>query len=313
MFAVARGINVPKLVTVRFAALVAFAASLAGCGGSTIQSENLEPNEIFQRYQVHYDKTQNKTFVQGDFFQNSPAGIALELTGKCQVTDNGTLLKRPADFAPFYKMELEGFVGRHDFVFTHRDGSAESNVITIEPVSPVRGRGAGPELWALSAFLRAPLPSALGVLSELEIIPASAKEYVFQWEGEPVRENESVYLIIENNGGRLELPARLRAPLDPKKPLASVSDVKAPNPKETSEVTRTAKYYAAEKAGEVAITLKEKQLEEIGEGNRTIKWQRVSRRSILRPGGDESGARVRLSASYVSETKPVTFEKRPKP
>jgi hypothetical protein len=296
---------VPNFVTFRrVAAAVAAITLVAGCGGNTMQSEALAPHEIFQRYQVHYDKESDRTLIQADFFQNSPAGVPLELTGSMTVAVNGVVLERPTDFAPYYKKSLPGFVAVHDFVFTHKDGSTDAHSITIEPIAPLRP----PTPTELFDFARrrffdwlrgTPLEPAQWHVSATEMTR------VFHWDGAPVRENESVYLIIENALGRIDRPVQAGT-FNPNSPGGL-----PPTSGAFSETTRTAKYFAVETPGDVGVTLSKNDLQAIGAGNRTIKFQRMTRLQKNKP--NEQGVeqlRVTISASYVSETVPVSFGKR---
>jgi hypothetical protein len=295
----------PNFITFRrVAAAVAAITLVAGCGGNTMESEALEPHEIFQRYQVHYDKASDVTWIQADFFQNSPAGVPLELTGSMTVTDNGVVLERPTDFAPYYKKSLPGFVAVHGFVFTHKDGSTDAHSITLEPIAPLRP----PTPTERFDVGGTQFPDGLrGTLLEPAQWHVSTTEmtHTFLWDGAPVRENDSVYLIIESALGRLDRPVQ-PITLNPSSPggLLPTSGV-------FSETTRTAKYFAVETPGNVGVTLSKSDLEAIGAGNRTIKFQRVTRlrKHVPNAQGVEQ-LRVTLSASYVSETVPVSFEKR---
>ena len=297
----------PNFVTVRRVVTATAALLLAACSGSTMQSEGLEPQEIFQRYQVHYDKASDQTLIQADFFQNSPAGIPLELSGRMAVTVNGVRLERPTDFAPYYKKTLPGFVATHEFVFTHRDGSEEAHAITIEPVAPLPPP-------PVDQVLRGMGPRAFDWVRGLPVEPL--RSYVaptetsrtFHWDGVPVRENETIYLIIENALGTITRPAQFN-PSTPGSPTTPPTTTGA-----VSQAGRTAKYFSVETPGDVGVTLSEKDLVAIGAGQRTLKFQRMTR--LKETVVDESGAertRVTLSASYVSETKTIQFGDRNPP
>lgn len=312
----------PKLVTAcRFAAWsLTVAVAFTGCGGSTQQSGNIEPESIFQRYAVHYEKATNVTGVQADFFNGSPAGVALELSGGSKVTDNGTELVRPQDFAPFYTAKLPGLVLKNEFVLVHRDGVEEKNTIEMGVIAPAPPPvpQVDPKLLALETLLNTPFRAALQALGAVETVPANAKTYTFNWEGAPVGESESVYLIVENATGRIERPATLPGTGRTAPPTGTGGrDLPQPlpnPPKATDEVTRTAKYFDVSTPGAIGLTLSTKDLDTIGEGRRTIKFQRVTRKRIEVPDG-AGGTRLRvlLTASYMSETRPVAFEKRPQP
>jgi len=182
----------------------------------------------------------------------------------------------------------------------------------MRPIAPDPGPEPRFDLLTAELVLRAPVIGALRTLLETETVPFDAETYTFNWGGLPVGPSESVYLIVENSAGRTELPANLpTVNSDPKKGAVT------PATTALSAVTRTAKYFDLAAPGAIGITLNKKDLEDIGSGNRTIKFQRVTRRELKTrlagssdPGGDAK-LRGTLTASYMSETRSIVFGKKP--
>ena len=139
---------------------------LAGCQKD--DSENVNQDSIYSIYELFYNENDDVTKAQATFRFGGPGGTLLDLSEPAFVTfENDELFYRP--FSGVHNQEYPGFVETGDFYYQDLDGNGFTNSV--------------PEIVSIG----------FGDLDTLSM----SESYTFEWEGEPIAENELISLTID--------------------------------------------------------------------------------------------------------------------
>jgi hypothetical protein len=149
---------------------------LTACGSTdSILSDQVDPDVIHQRYSVTYVASTNKTEVLAQFRVGGSTGTTIELVSPSQVEHSEVSLRKSNSdlLGSFYVGEETGFVADHVFNFTNQDEEVFENSFSLLAID---------------------FPNDLEEVSREE-------DWVLQWEGDPLLENERVQLILRDSEG----------------------------------------------------------------------------------------------------------------
>ena len=132
-------------------------------------SDTVSQDSIWAHYEIEYDEDTDISTARAWFRFSNSFGTKLELSEGAEVLFNGEELTWKPTFA-IYEKEYIGFIPTANFDYTDLDGITYSNSIDVHTVA---------------------FPADLDTVSVWET-------YQFEWAGDPLWDDESMVLEIEN-------------------------------------------------------------------------------------------------------------------
>jgi len=133
----------------------------------------------YQAYELEYNAAENETIARAFFKKKDPQGEFLELTNGAEIRVNGTILSRDTESSAAYYTSFNGLVDSTTYEYADKNGNVYTNEFYLSEVDPI---GFTPGTGPFNMF----------------------SSYDVEWDGPPVRENETVYFQIGYEGGRVK-------------------------------------------------------------------------------------------------------------
>jgi len=151
-----------------------FATACIKQDDTTVDAKN-----YYQAYEVEYNVAKNKTITRAFFRKNDNSGEFLELTNGAEVRVNGEILSRDSDNSATYYATFNGHVDTNYYEYADKVGNIYTNEFYLSEVDPI-------------GFLANEGP--YNMFSNYEV----------EWNGPPVRENETVIFQIGYQDGNVK-------------------------------------------------------------------------------------------------------------
>lgn len=133
-------------------------------------SNSVDQQKIFTRYELTYDKNENKTVVKAEFRFGGATGTKLELSSPAQVQFNGVIMPFNSAWA-YYELTMSGLVSSGTFVYKDVEGQVYTNTT-------------------------AQLKSVEFPAGDINL--TNGTDYVLHWVGDPLITNETVTVTLSD-------------------------------------------------------------------------------------------------------------------
>jgi len=123
-------------ITMRFLwySLAVLLGSATGCNCRSELASTVKPNDIHQRFTIHFDGAANTTNVVARFVHGKGNHISITLDGAAKVTHNKFALSHAGFTGSHYTGSSAGYLADHTFRYTDINGKAYINSVHLPSV-----------------------------------------------------------------------------------------------------------------------------------------------------------------------------------